>query len=63
MMTINKMKKKIIMIMRIKNLQEKMIKILKKKLKCINNRINEEENITGSVIKEGDTLLILKLFS
>ena len=23
-----------------------MIKILKKKLKCINNRINEEENIT-----------------
>ena len=39
-----------------------MIKILKKKLKCINNRINEEENITGSVIKEGDTLLILKLF-
>ena len=40
-----------------------MIKILKKKLKCLNNRINEEENITGSVIKEGDTLLILKLFS
>ena len=39
-----------------------MIKILKKKLKCINNRINEEENITGSVIKEEDTLLILKLF-
>ena len=57
------MKKKIIMIMRIKNLQEKMIKILKKKLKCINNRINEEENITGSIIKEGDTLHILKFFS
>ena len=49
--------------MRIKNLQEKMIKILKKKLKCINNRINEEENITGSIIKEGDTLHILKFFS
>ena len=28
----------------------------------VNNWINEEENITGSVIKEGDTLLILKLF-
>ena len=50
------------MIMRIKNLQEKMIKILKKKLKRLNNRINEEENKTGSEIKEEDTLLILKLF-